>query len=286
MLHKNAILAMLATATAAIAVPASADTGDRATHFNGFYIGAGGGFDMQNANNGQSVVFDTDRNGTYDNTVPLVAGAGNAFAPGFCPGRATSTTPATGCRGDKDAGEFFGKVGYDRRMGNFVIGGVLEGGKTYAKDFVSAFSQTNAGATTNFYTLERGVDWSGSARLRAGYTPNGGVLFYVTGGGTYAKMKNRFYTSNGANSFAQSGKNHAWGYQAGGGIEAMVTSKVSIGLEYLYTDIDDDKSYIAVGQGSALPTHPFVQTSGGTNLRGSDQSFNYHAVRGSVNFRF
>ncbi|MET0365516.1 MAG: outer membrane beta-barrel protein [Sphingobium sp.] len=286
MLHKNAILAMLATATAVIAVPAAADTGDRATHFNGFYIGAGGGFDMQSNDSNRVVEFDTNRDGSYGDTVPLVAGAGNAFSNGFCSGLATSTTPATGCKGDKDAGEFFGKVGYDSRMGNFVVGAVLEGGKTYAKDYTSAFSLTNAGLTTNSYTLERGIDWTGSARLRAGYTPNGGILFYVTGGGTYAKMKNRFYTSNTANTFAVSGKNHAWGYQAGGGIEAMVAKNISIGMEYLYTDINDDKSYVAVGQGSAPVTHPFIQTSGGTNLRSADQSFNYHAVRGSVNFRF
>ncbi|MFT3964354.1 MAG: outer membrane beta-barrel protein [Sphingobium sp.] len=285
MLHKNTIMAALAAATAMTALPAAAqDTGDRATHFNGFYIGAGGGYDMQNNHRGQSVGFDTDRNGTFNDTVPLTVAGGNAFVPGFCPGFATSTTPASGCTGDQDAGEFFGKIGYDRRMGNFVVGAVLEGGKTYAKDYTTAFS--NTGTATNFYTLERGVDWSASARLRAGYTPNGGMLFYATGGGIYANMKNRLYTSNTANSFAFNGKDDAWGYQVGGGIEEMVAKNISIGMEYLYTDINDDKSYFSAGQGSAPATNPFVLTSGGTNFRQNDQSFNYHAVRGSVNFRF
>ncbi|HEX7854256.1 MAG TPA: outer membrane beta-barrel protein [Sphingobium sp.] len=280
MQHKYSIIAALTAATAFTAVPAAADTGDRDTHFNGFYIGAGGGYDMQKNHRGQSVEFDTDRNGSFDNTVPTAAG-GNAFAPGFCAGFARSTSPADGCSGDQDGGEFFGKVGYDRRMGNFVIGGVLEAGKTYAKDYTTAFSSTPA-----FYTLERGVDWTGSARLRAGYTPNGGILFYATGGGIYANMRHRLYTSNTANSFASNGKDGAWGYQVGGGIEAMVTRHISIGMEYLYTDINDDKSFYAVGAGTAPATNPFLLTSGGTNMRMSDQSFNYHAVRGSVNYRF
>lgn len=285
MLHRNSIIAALAGATALAAMPAAAqDTGDRATHFNGFYVGAGGGYDMQQKNRNQTLQFDTDRNGSFDNSVPLTSAGGNAFAPGFCSGFATSTSPSTGCSGDQDAGEFFGRVGYDRRMGNFVVGGVLEAGKTYAKDYTSGFS--NTGTATDAYTLERGVNWSGSARLRAGYTPNGGILFYATGGGIYANMKHRLYTSNTANSFTSNGKDSAWGYQVGGGIEAMVTRHVSIGMEYLYTDLNDDKSYWQVGAGSAPATSPFLLNGGGTNMRQGDQSFNYHAVRGSIAYRF
>jgi outer membrane immunogenic protein len=263
-----------AVAFAAIlsATPVNAQsTGDRSQHFNGLYIGAGGGFDAQPNHRGQRAVFDTDRNGSYDNVVLTGAGS-NAFAPGFCPGRATSTGPATGCQGDQDKGEFFGRVGFDRRMGNFVVGALIEGSKTYARDYTTAFS-----STPHFYTFERGVDWMAAARLRAGFTPAGGILFYGTGGGVYANMKNRFYTSNTTSTFAVNGKDSAWGYQAGGGIEAMVARHISVGMEYLYTDINDDKSFVTAAGG------PFGT---GTNMRPTDQSFNYHAVRGSVNFRF
>ncbi|MCE7797679.1 outer membrane beta-barrel protein [Sphingobium sufflavum] len=284
MQRKTTIMAALATATMLAAAPAMAqDTGERATHFNGFYIGAGGGYDVQSTGDG-TVEFDTDRNGNYDNTV-LNAGGGNAFAPGFCDGFPRSNTPSNpppGCKGDKDRGEYFGRIGYDRRMGNFVLGAVLEGGKTDAVDRTTAFS-----GTPHNYSFTRGVDWMAAARLRAGYTPNGGILFYATGGGVYANMKHGFFTTNTTSTFTQQGSDDAWGYQAGGGIEAMVTKQISIGLEYLYTDINDDKTFVtAVTPASiANPTGvPFG--TGGTNLRPRDQSFNYHAIRGTVNFRF
>lgn len=276
MLNKSFLMAATALAATLATAPAFAqDAEERATHFNGFYIGAGGGFNAQPSDNGQSVEFDTDRNGSYGDVVRTGTGT-DAFAPGFCSGQATSRTPATGCTSDKDGGEFFGRVGYDRRMGNFVVGAVLEAGKTYARDYTTAFS-----STPHFYTFERGVDWTGSARLRAGFTPNGGILFYGTGGGIYANMKNRFTTSNGTSTFAVNGKDDAWGYQVGGGIEAMVTKKISIGMEYLYTDINADKSYVTAVTPAGIPFG-----TGGTDMRPTDQSFNYHAIRGSVNFHF
>jgi len=269
--------AALATATIMTAAPAMADTGDRATHFNGLYIGAGGGYNAQSADNRSDVVFDTDRNGNYDNTV-LTGAGGNAFAPGFCSGypNGGSRVAADGCKGDKDRGEYFARVGYDRRMGNIVIGAVLEGSKSDIVDRTTAYS-----TTPHFYNFSRGIDWMGAARLRAGYTPNGGVLFYGTGGAVYANLKHEFSTSNTTSTFTQNGKDNAWGYQVGGGIEAMVLKNISIGMEYLYTDIND-KDYAVT---AVTPTGvPFG--TGGTNMRPRDQGFNYHAIRGTVAFRF
>lgn len=283
MQRKKNIMAMLATATVLTAAPALAqDTGDRANHFNGFYVGVGGGYNMQSADNRSDVVFDSDRNGSFDNTV-LTGGGANAFAPlagnpAFCSGVPVnnSRTADAGCKGDKDRGEYFARVGYDRRMGNFVLGAVIEGGKTDSVDRTTAYS-----TTPHNYVFSRGVDWTAAARLRAGYTPNGGVLFYATGGGIYAKMDHGFSTTNTTSTFVQNGEDNAWGYQAGGGIEAMVTQHISIGLEYLYTDIDDDKYSVTATTPAGAP---FLAS--GTNMRPRDQSFNYHAVRGTVAFRF
>jgi outer membrane immunogenic protein len=134
--------------------------------------------------------------------------------------------------------------------------------------------------------MSREADWQAGARLRAGYTPGGGVLFYATGGGAFAKMDNRFTTTNGANSFADNGKTNAWGYSAGGGAEAMLTKNVSLGLEYLYTNLKDDDYTVNVGQGTAPDTSPFLQNGAGTDIKRSDDSLRTHSVRASVNFRF
>ena len=275
---------LVASAATMLAVPAMAqDSGstarDRSQDFNGPYVSVGGGATLQGSDRGETLVFDTDRDGTYGDQVTTSTGA-DAFSPGFCNGAATGTANV-GCRNDKDGPEFFGRVGLDKRMGNFVVGALIEGGHSVARDSVSGFSTTPAS-----YTMSREADWQASARLRAGYTPGGGALFYVTGGPAYARLDNRFTTTNTANSFADNGKTNAWGYAAGGGAEVMVTNNIAVGLEYLYTDVKDDDYVVNVGAGSAPATNPFLLNGGGTNIQRSDPHFRTHSVRGTLSFRF
>lgn len=271
---------LAASAASLLAVPAIAqDNRDPSQDFNGPYIAIGGGGTVQGSDRGESLIFDTDLDGTYGDTVNTSAGA-NAFSPGFCNGAATSTANI-GCRNDKDGPEYFGRLGYDRRMGNFVLGALIEGGRSEARDSVSGFSTTPAS-----YTMSREADYQASARLRAGYTPGGGALFYVTGGGAYAKLDNRFTTTNAVNSFADNGRTNAWGYAAGGGAELMVTNNIGIGLEYLYTDVKDKDYVVNVGAGTAPPTNPFLQDGAGTDIRRSDPHFRTHSIRGTLSYRF
>lgn len=275
---------LVASAATMLAVPAMAqDSGstarDRSQDFNGPYVSVGGGATLQGSDRGETLVFDTDRDGTYGDKVTTSTGA-DAFSPGFCNGAATGTANV-GCRNDKDGPEFFGRVGLDKRMGNFVVGALIEGGHSVARDSVTGFSTTPAS-----YTMSREADWQASARLRAGYTPGGGALFYVTGGPAYARLDNRFTTTNTANSFADNGKTNAWGYAAGGGAEVMVTNNIAVGLEYLYTDVKDDDYVVNVGAGSAPATNPFLLNGGGTNIQRSDPHFRTHSVRGTLSFRF
>jgi outer membrane immunogenic protein len=274
--------ALLAVSAASlVAVPAFAqDNRDPAQDFNGPYISIGGGASLQGSDRGETLIFDTDRDGTYGDPV-TTAGGTDAFTPGFCNGAATGTANL-GCRNDKDGAEFFGRLGYDKRMGNFVLGAVVEGGHSVARDSVSGFSTTPAS-----YTMSREADYQANARLRAGYTPGGGALFYVTGGGAYARLDNKFTTTNTANSFEDNGKTNAWGYTVGGGAEVMVTNNIGLGLEYLYTDVKDKDYVVNVGAGTADPaTNPFLLNGGGTDIRRSDPHFRTHSVRGTLSYRF
>lgn len=273
--------ALLAVSAASLlAVPALAQDRDPSRDFNGPYASIGGGASLQGNDRGETLVFDTNRDGTYGDPVNTVGGT-DAFAPGFCNGAATGTANS-GCRNDKDGAEFFGRLGYDRRMGNFVLGAVVEGGHSVARDSVSGFSTSPAS-----YTMSREADYQANARLRAGYTPGGGALFYVTGGGAYARLDNKFATSNTANSFADNGKTNAWGYTVGGGAEVMVTNNIGLGLEYLYTDVKDKDYVVNVGPGTADPaTNPFLLNGGGTDIRRSDPNFRTHSVRGTLSYRF
>lgn len=273
----SALLA--ASAASMLAVPAMAQDRDTSQDFNGPYITIGGGGTLQGSDRGETLLFDTDRDGTFGDTVATVGGA-DAFSPGFCNGAAASTANLS-CRNDKDGPEFFGRLGFDKRMGNFVLGALIEGGHSVARDSVSGFSTTPAS-----YTMSREADWQASARLRAGYTPGGGALFYVTGGGAYAKLDNKFVTTNTANSFTDNGKTNAWGYAVGGGAEIMVTNSIGIGLEYLYTDVKDKDYVVNVGQGTAPATNPFLLNGGGTDIQRSDPHFRTHSIRGTLSYRF
>lgn len=277
-----------ALAAALVAMPASAQDAtdasgyDRAAHFDGLYISGFAGLGSQPNDNGDSLVFDVGGTGTFNGTVRNAAGA-NAFSPGFCNGRALAPTPGAGCARDKDRIEYGGRVGFDRRMGdNLVIGGLLEVSGNDILDGTSGFSTTPAS-----YTVTRGLDYAISARARAGFTPGGGALFYVTGGGSYARIGHDFQTSNTANRFTQvNDDDMVWGYQLGGGAEVMVTDSISVGLEYLFNRYNDDKYYVEVTQGTAPANNPFILTGGRTHLQPSSENFTFHSLRGTVSFHF
>lgn len=282
-MRKNTFFAWPAVVSAAlIALPAMAqDSGfDRDTHFDGVYIQGAGGIGFR-GENGSTFEFDTDQDGNYDETVRTLAGA-DAFSPGFCKGGANGRTRADGCRPDKAGAEYAVRLGYDSRMGNMVVGGLIEVSRNDAKDRATAFSTTPAA-----YRIDRSLDYAVSARARLGFTPGGGALFYGTGGVSYGKIKHDFMTTNTANSFTENNDGDmVWGWQAGGGAEIMVTNNVSLGLEYLYSRYRDNKYSVSVGQGTAPATNPFLLDGGATDMRIKDRNFDTHAVRATIGLHF
>lgn len=279
---KKSVFVALAASAAAFATPAMAEM-DRSTHFSGPYVQVFGGAAVQNNDGGDTLVFDTDGDGAFDDTVNTAAVPPvNAFNPGFCNGRAIGNSAAGGCTGDQDGEEYGIRLGYDARMGNLVVGALVEASKNDVTDYTTGFSTTPAA-----YTVSRDLDYALSLRGKLGYTPNGGALFYATGGVSWAKIDNGFATTNGANSFTLTDDdNMVMGYQVGGGAEIMLSDNISLGLEYLYNRYDEDESYVAVGQGTAPATNPFLLVSGGTDLRSSDDRFDFHSLRATLGFQF
>jgi outer membrane immunogenic protein len=270
---------MLASASLAfVATPAFAQSEDE--EWEGAYIGGSIGLAAQNNDRNENVVFDTNLDGSFGDTVRTTTGA-NAFSPGFCGGAANGRTPIEGCRSDKDGLEYNIRAGYDTQMGHIVIGALVEGGKNEARDSVTAFSTTPAN-----YTFTRELDYSLGARGRIGYAARG-ALFYATGGVTYGKIDNSFSTSNTANSFTTNGGTKSWGYTYGGGTEVKVAKNLSIGVEYLYTNYVDDDFRVNVGPGTAPITNPFrIVNANGTDMRRGDSDFDMHNIRFTAAFRF
>lgn len=285
---KTLLTVSLGALAIAAATPAMAQSADGPQNWTGPYVGGSLGYGWQpnfDRDTKEVVAFDTNGDGNYGDTV-RTAGGGNAFAPGFCRGRALGSAPSS-CVGDKD-GRTAWKVhaGYDYQIGNFVVGGVVEGGKSYIQNSVSAFSTTPA-----FYTLTRELSWDGAARLRAGYALPTGTLIYGTGGLAYGKIKNSFATSNGFNNFTETNRSDKdFGWTAGGGIEQKVAQNFSIGVLYKYTRFNDDGYTVNAGQGTPPSlTNPFVNpafTSGSTNMQRTSNRFENHSVQATASFRF
>ena len=221
--------------------------------WSGFYVGvqAGAGF-------GDTGVFslDVDGDGIF----------GDPFAP-F----------GDNFAGDFDSG-FVGGVhaGYDWQFGNFVVGGILDINFADLGDRQSGFSSTPA-----FYHIDREIDYLATARARVGYAFSDRLLAYATGGAAYANVSSSF-VSNTPAAFTLSGdSDDDFGYTIGGGVETRITERVSLGIEYLYTNLGSDDFNVRFTSG------PFAATPAGfTDARGSDRRFDFHTLQAKLSYRF
>jgi outer membrane immunogenic protein len=256
------------------ATAASAQTAD----WSGAYIGAQAGMSSHDDNSGETFLFDTNLDGTSGDIVRTTTGA-NAFSPGFCGGEAQAAMPG-GCPEEDSGFEFGARAGYDWQFGSFVVGVVGEATRTNVEDNVSAYSTTPA-----FYTMQRKLRSILALRARAGFALDRN-LFYATGGVARGQLEHAFFTSNTANTFVQRSDDEANGYQWGGGYERQLTSDVTLGIEYLYTKLEDD-SHVVRSQGPVAATNPFILVNpAGTDLRRSEEDFEVHSLRMTAGYRF
>jgi outer membrane immunogenic protein len=250
--------------------------------FRGPYVSVYGGLTAVGDGPTDVILFDTDRDGSFDDQVNTATGA-NAFAPGFCSGGALG--PTRPCTSDPQQEEFGIRAGIDGRPGDsmFLAGVLVEVGKTNLTNGTAAFSTTPA-----HYTITRRMDYAVSARGRLGVVAGNSALFYATGGVSYAKMDQLFTTSNTTNSFTEVNDDKMrFGIQAGGGVEVALTPKVRVGLEYLRSEYDDDSYYVQVGPGTAGPTNPFLLVDPtGTDMKPSNEKFGTHSLRVSASMQF
>lgn len=274
--HAAAALALMA---AAGATPALAQS---TPDWSGFYVGVHGGFLDTNEDKNETLVFDRDFDGDFDDTVVLNGTTNDAFSPGYCAGQASNPSPSS-CDRDDGGVEAGARVGYDMQFGNWVVGGVAEIAAVDAEDSVSGFSTTPAN-----YVFTRNLKHTAALRARLGYAM-GPALFYGTGGAVYGKIDNVFRTSNGANSFTETvEEDDADGYQFGGGVEWSLAPNLTLVGEYLYTDLEAGEHVVRAGPGTAPATNPFIlaPNPAGTDITRSNPDFKTHAFRLGMNVRF
>jgi len=262
-----------------LATPALAQDSD---NWTGFYVGGQLGYGFQPNDDDETILFDTDLNGTFGDTVRTSLGA-NAFSPGFCGGAANTNAPAGGCRGDRDGVEGGVHVGYDVQLPDsaLVFGLVADYNRTRLRDSVSAFSTTPAS-----YTMTRELRDLFTMRGRVGFA-TGRALIYATAGLAYGKIRNSFATTNTANSFTGNGNENGWGGVAGGGVEYRFAGNFSIGAQYLFRAVDADDYVVRAGPGTAGPTNAFrIVNPNGTDFARSGERLTSHAVQLTASYRF
>ena len=270
--------AVSAAALAVAATPAAAQD------WSGFYIGGQAGYLKSSQDEGERILFDTNLDGNFNDTVRTAAAA-DAFSPGFCDGRPNGNAAAAGCSDDEDgAGEFGVRAGYDiQTSGGWVLGVVGEWTSTSAEDAVTGFSTTPAS-----YTFQREVTSVAAIRGRIGYAMDTWMP-YATAGYAMAQVDQSYSTSNTANSFSPtSGETDADGFQFGGGLDKRLTDRITVGVEYLYSDLDvNDALVVRTGPGTAPATNPFLLVnSQGTNQIRSSDALELHSFRVTAAVRF
>ena len=275
---KTVSAASLALLLTGVAAPALAQT---APDWSGPYVGVFGGFVQPDEDANETLQFDRDLDGQYDDTVTTAGGA-DAFAPGFCPDQVSSS--ARRCDDDASGVEGGVKLGYDMQFGRWVVGAVGELAGVDAEDSVTGFSSTPA-----YYSFTRHLDHMAALRARVGYAA-GPALIYATGGAAYGKVDNSFVTNNSANSFTVTAdEDDADGYQFGGGVEWRLAPSLTFAAEYIYSDLETGEYNIRVaGNGTTPPTNPFIlaPNTAGTDMTRSGDSFKTHAFRLGMNVRF
>lgn len=136
--------------------------------------------------------------------------------------------------------------GYNFQSGNLVFG--LEGSLTAANfdgRFTSPYSlgaAAGAGAPN--------VNWMGAVTGRLGYS-FGQWLPYVKGGFVTADVASPLQAAGAVGSFSPGSEVNGW--TAGIGFENKISSKWSLGLEYLYTDLGNGSANGAMGPLTGSP---------------------------------
>jgi outer membrane immunogenic protein len=255
----------------------------QASSWSGPYLGFGAGYSFKSDD--EIVVFDTDRDGVFDDTVRTSAGA-NAFSPGFCEGAAIGPSPTSGCRTGDGSIKLSVRAGYDLQFGNWVIGAMADYGAVNLGDDVTAFSAPPAS-----YTFTRDLNSLTSLRARGGWAGKAGLL-YATAGMAWGDMDQSLTTTNTMNTFTPSEDSEIDGYQIGLGYEVklgdvwLVGSGWSMGLEYIWTELDDGDYPVAVGTGTAPSTNPFLLVDPtGTDMKRTKDLFAYSTVGLTLNWR-
>lgn len=179
-----------------------------------------------------------------------------------------------------------GNVGYDKQIGNVIVGGVADFNYVDHDRGAGVVLQDNS-ADGSTYRSKADIDYYGTVRGKIGVAYDR-VAVYGTGGLAYGKVKDgvngsdTFTSASGTGySVSADGDKDKLGYSVGAGVDVLATENVSFGLEYLYTDLGSAKSktdFDAVGTPQAGdPANFSAETK---------NDLDFHTVMAKAAYRF
>jgi outer membrane immunogenic protein len=265
------------TPTPAPAMQPSSTSGSHP--WKGLHIGLSLGAAILSDGSNNTLVFDKNLDGSFDDTV-LTSGGVNAFSPGFCSGESAGNTPTQGCSKQKAFFEYSGRVGYDWQKGRLVFGIIAELTELDVADAVTGFSTTPL-----YYTFKRDAEWMLTAGARLGVAGDKWLL-YAQAAPAWANLDHRFATSSTQNTFVKDADDNVGGLQLGGGLDFRIASRVTLGAFYAFTSLKDTDKFTVRAQGPAAATNAFIlANANGTDIRRADK-LQWHSIRGVVGIRF
>ncbi|WP_160296905.1 TonB-dependent receptor domain-containing protein [Sphingomonas sp. ERG5] len=279
--------------------------------WTGFHVGGAVGRGWAPRHGGEVLVFDTNANGAF---IDKITGANifdsqgglitdDAFDPrhagrGFDGrGIALGAAASGGIRADRSRRASYGvRGGYDRQIGDWVIGAVGEWSRYDLTDSVSAYGvlkdeqgDFRDSLPPASYTFTRHLNSIASLRARGGLAWLG-VLGYATVGLARGSVAHAFATTDTVNKFSDhSGGKALWGYQWGAGIEARVAGPFTLGLEFLHTRLRDRDYTVHAGVNPDRPIHTGFEASPGrpgTDIKRSSSYYEIDSLRLTVGYRF
>ena len=259
---KNILLAGVAL-LASVAVASAADLPSRKSaplapvfaqyNWTGFYAGVHAGY------------------GFGDNDTSLI-GSSAAFNPAVNAG----VVPRS-FGGDVDGFIGGGQIGYNHQMGSIVLG--VEGDISFSdvKGTRTVALPGAGGFAPSLSSSKQEMDWFGTARVRAGFTPVDRLLLYVTGGLAFGDVKTSTrvtFNPIAAGDFFGASSDTRTGWTVGGGLEYGFTKNLTFKTEYLYYDLGDKN--VTLTDPVRFP---------GTSVVYKDETKG-HIVRAGVNYKF
>lgn len=175
---------------------------------------------------------------------------------------------------EDDSDGFVGGVhiGYDYELGSAFGGGALVIGAVADLSYVDIERFGGLSDGIDIIAARQELEYLATARLRVGAGFER-VLVYATGGLAVGDVETSIV--NTLTNDGQSKSDTRVGYAVGAGVDFLVTQNLSLGVEYLYTDL-----------GSEDLSQSFNDPDYGTLGIVSNEDFDFHTVWAKASFRF